>query len=64
MAHRVKDLVLSLLWPGFNPWPREFLHAMSAAKKKKKNDNKKEDPLLSYYHFGTDHITSHEKILR
>ena len=32
MAHQVKDLVLSSLWPRFDPWlVREIPHAMSAA---------------------------------
>ena len=32
----LKDSALSLLWLGFNPWPRKLLHAMGLAKKKKK----------------------------
>ena len=36
MAQQVKDLALSLLWHGFNPWPRELPHAVGVAKKKKK----------------------------
>lgn len=37
MVQRVKDLVLSLewlgllLWPGFDPWPREDSHAIGMA---------------------------------
>ena len=43
MAQWVKDPVLSLLWLGsllwrrFDPWPRSFLHAVSAAPPPKKN---------------------------
>ena len=32
----VKELALSLLWLGFDPWPQEIPHAKGAAKKKKK----------------------------
>ena len=36
MAQKIKDLVLSLLWHGFNPWPRNF-HMPQVWLKKKKN---------------------------
>lgn len=32
MAQQVKDLVLSLLWRGFDPWPGELLPAEDMAK--------------------------------
>ena len=32
----VKDSALSLLWLGFDPWPRELPHAADVTKKKKK----------------------------
>ena len=32
----VKDLALSLLWLRFDPWPRNFLHALDEAKEKKR----------------------------
>ena len=35
MAQQVKDLVLSLLWHGFDPCPRELPLAVDGAKKKK-----------------------------
>ena len=35
----VKDLVLSLLWCGFDPWPRNF-HLLPAQSKKKKQKTK------------------------
>ena len=41
MVQQVKDLVLSLLWLGFDLWPRELPHTMSAAKKRKKNKKTK-----------------------
>ena len=28
----VKDLILSLLWLRFSPWPRNFLHAAGGAR--------------------------------
>ena len=28
----VKDMVLSLLWQGLDPWPQELLHAVGMAK--------------------------------
>ena len=37
VAQWVKDLVLSLLWRGFLPWPWNF-HLWDTAKKKKKWD--------------------------
>ena len=33
--------VLSLLGPGFDPWPRNFLNAGGTLKKKKKKKKKK-----------------------
>ena len=36
----VKDLVLSLLWLGFYPWPRDLSYAVGMAKNKNKNKNK------------------------
>lgn len=46
MAQKVKDPALSLQrlgllpWHRFDPWPREFPHAMGVAKKKKKKIQK------------------------
>ena len=43
VAHRVKDLVLplqglgSLLWPGYDPWPRNFLMLQVWTKKNRVN---------------------------
>lgn len=34
MAQWGKDPVLSLLWHVFNPWPRDLLHTMGAARKR------------------------------
>ena len=47
MAQWAKDMVLSLLWLGFNPWRQELLHAWVQPK----NKNKKEFSLeaLSRY---------------
>ena len=36
VAQQVKDLALSLLWHGFNPWPRELLHGVDSVKKEKR----------------------------
>ena len=45
----VKDLALSLLWCGFNPWPWELLHAAGAIKtKKQKNETKLYFEFLSF----------------
>lgn len=47
MAQWVKDLMLSLLWfwlllwLGFDPWPRELLHAPGVAKKQKQKQKTK-----------------------
>ena len=36
MAHQVRDLVVSLLWHGFDPWPRNF-HRLWVCPKKSKS---------------------------
>ena len=46
MAQWVKDMLSSLLWPGFDPWPGELLHATAVDKKKKKK-KKVVDTVLS-----------------
>ena len=38
----VKDLVLSLLWLGFYPWPRDLSYAVGIAKKRKEKKKKKD----------------------
>ena len=35
----IKDLVLSLLWPGFHPWPKNFCMWWASKKKKKRKKN-------------------------
>ena len=40
MAQQVKDPVFSLQWLGFNPWPREFLHAAGRGKTKKQKEKR------------------------
>ena len=39
MAQWVKDLLLSLLWCGFNPWPRNFHMPQAQSKKKKESSS-------------------------
>ena len=40
-AWPVKDRALSLLWFGFNPWPRNFRMMQTRPKKEKKRERKK-----------------------
>ena len=40
VTQQVKDLVLSLLWLGFEPWPRAFYMPQGQSKKKKKKKKK------------------------
>ena len=44
MAQQVKDLALSLLWHGFNPWPQNFPMPQAQGKKKKKDEIIPEGP--------------------
>ena len=54
----VKDLMLSLLWLRFNPWPRAFLHAVGAAKKKEKEKKiQTDDPFFVFVFLKKDHHT-------
>ena len=46
-----KDLVLSLLWHGFNPWPRTFCITLMA--KKKKKTNRWIFKIIIFQHFGS-----------
>ena len=44
MVQRVKDPVLSLLWRGFDPWPRKFHMLWTWPEKKKKKERKSWGP--------------------
>ena len=46
VAQWVKDLALSLLWYGFDPWPGNFLMLWAWPKKKKKKKETKETPVV------------------
>lgn len=42
MAQRVKDLVLSLLWPKFHPWPKNFLMLCLQPEGRRKKERERE----------------------
>ena len=46
MAHQVKDLVLSLLWRGFYPWPRELLLPLA---RPQKNGSSSREPFTEHH---------------
>ena len=48
VAQLVRDLVLSLLWHGFDPWPQNFCTPQAQPKGKKKKERKKKR-LTNYY---------------
>ena len=47
MVQLVKDLALSLLWHGFDPWPGKFYMLRGTAKKKKEREREKRIQLIN-----------------
>ena len=46
VMQRVRDLALSLLWCGFDPWPGNFRMPQAQPKKRRREEGKKEEHLV------------------